>query len=83
MTVTVYSKPKCVQCEATKRKLDELRIPYESIDLTEDAEAMERVLSWGYRHMPVVEVGTDHHWTGYRPDLIAKFAASLKPEASE
>ena len=69
--ITVYSKPACVQCTATKRKLDLMGIPYREVDLTVDPEAMARVTGWGYRGAPVVEVGPDHHWSGNRPDLIA------------
>ena len=73
MTVTVFSKPSCVQCDATKRRLDKLDIPHEVIDVTEDHAALSRVTSWGYQQVPVVHVKTstgEHHWAGYRPDLI-------------
>ena len=68
--ITIYTKPACVQCEATKRKFDRLGITYVEVDLTEDAAAMARVTSWDYRQAPVVEVGPDHHWCGYQPALI-------------
>ncbi len=71
MTITVYTKPACVQCDFTKRELTRKGIAFETVDLTEDAAAMERITGWGYRSAPVVEVGPDYHWTGFRPDLIA------------
>ena len=71
MTVTVYTKPACVQCDATKRALNAAGIPYRTIDLTEDAGAMARVTAWGYRQAPVVEADGEH-WSGFRPDLIDK-----------
>lgn len=70
MTITVYSKPACVQCTATTRALDAKGIGYELVDLTTDDEAMERVVALGYRQAPVVVAG-DAHWAGFRPDLIA------------
>lgn len=73
--ITVYSKPACVQCTATKRKLDQLGIEYREVDLTEDVEAMARVTGWGYREAPVVEVDPHHHWSGNRPDLINRLLA--------
>lgn len=69
MTITVYSKPACVQCTATTRALDARGISYSVIDLTEDAEAMERVMAMGYRQAPVVIAG-ENHWAGFRPDMI-------------
>lgn len=69
MDVTVYSKPLCVQCDATKRALDKARIPYTLIDVTEDAAALERITTLGYRQAPVVVAGDDH-WSGFRPEKL-------------
>lgn len=73
MTITVYSKPACVQCTATTRALDAKGISYSVIDLTQDAEAMEKVMAMGYRQAPVVVAG-DAHWAGFRPDMIGQIA---------
>lgn len=69
MSITVYSKPACVQCTATTRALDARGLPYNVIDLTEDDEAMQQVVAMGYRQAPVVIAG-DAHWAGFRPDMI-------------
>lgn len=71
MTVTVYSKPACVQCTATTRALDARGIDYEVVDLTESATAMDKVMALGYRQAPVVIAG-DQHWSGYQPMKIDK-----------
>lgn len=73
MTITVYSKPACVQCTATTRALDARGLSYDVIDLTEDAAAMEHVTALGYRQAPVVIAG-DAHWAGFRPDMIGRLA---------
>ena len=73
MTITVYSKPACVQCTATTRALEARGLPYELIDLTEDAGAMEMVQGMGYRQAPVVIAGEDH-WAGFRPDMIGRLS---------
>lgn len=73
MTITVYSKPACVQCTATTRALDARGLTYDVVDLTEDAQAMERVMALGYRQAPVVIAG-DAHWAGFRPDMIGRLA---------
>lgn len=73
MSITVYSKPACVQCTATTRALDARGLSYDIIDLTEDAAAMERVTALGYRQAPVVIAG-DAHWAGFRPDMIGRLA---------
>lgn len=74
MSVIVYSKPACVQCTATTRAMDAKGIAYDVVDLTEDANAMNRVTELGYRQAPVVIAGEDH-WSGFRPDMIARLAS--------
>lgn len=71
MTVTVYSKPQCVQCDATYRALDKKGIEYAVVNLMLHPDAMEFVRKLGYQQAPVV-VTDDQHWSGYRPDLINK-----------
>lgn len=73
MTITVYSKPACVQCTATTRALEARGLAYQLIDLTEDDSAMELVTSLGYRQAPVVVAG-EAHWAGFRPDMIGALA---------
>ena len=73
MTITVYSKPACVQCTATTRALDARGLDYHLVDLTEDDAAMELVASLGYRQAPVVIAG-EAHWAGFRPDMIGRLA---------
>lgn len=72
--ITVYSKPACVQCTATTRELDKKGIEYQYVDITEDADAMARVVELGHKQAPVVVAGDDH-WAGFRPDKISALAA--------
>ncbi|WP_193096635.1 glutaredoxin-like protein NrdH [Brevibacterium sp. FME17] len=68
--ITVYTKPSCVQCNATYRALDAKGLDYTTVDLSADVEALEAVKALGYMQAPVV-VTTDDHWSGFRPDKIA------------
>ena len=76
MSITVYTKPSCVQCNATYRALDAAGIEYEIRDLTEDPAALEQVKTLGHLQVPVVIAGEDH-WSGFRPDKIAELASRL------
>lgn len=67
--VTVYTKPSCVQCNATYRALDSKGVNYEVVDLTTNPEALEYTKSLGYLQAPVV-VTPEDHWSGFRPDKI-------------
>lgn len=72
--VTVYTKPNCVQCNMTKKKLDTLGVTYELIDLMEDEVAMKTIIEKGFLAAPVVHAGEDW-WSGFRPDKIDAIAA--------
>ena len=43
MTVTIYSKPDCVQCNATYQMLTRKNIPFSVIDITQDEQAYQHV----------------------------------------
>ena len=73
MTITVYSKPACVQCTATTRALEARGLSFDVIDLTADDAAFSHVSDLGYRQVPVVVAGDDH-WAGFRPDLIGRLS---------
>ena len=76
MTVTVYTKPSCVQCNATYRALDIKGIEYEVLDLSVDENALAQVKELGYLQAPVV-ITDEGHWSGFRPDKIDELASRL------
>ena len=69
MSIIIYSKPDCVQCNATYRAFDRQGISDQIIDLTEDEQALNHVKSLGYQQVPVIVAG-DEHWSGFHPDKI-------------
>ena len=75
MTVTVYTKPACVQCNATYQALDKNGLDYTDVDITTNDQARDYVMGLGYLQAPVVVAGDDH-WSGFRPDRIKALAAS-------
>lgn len=73
MTVIVYSKPACVQCNATYKALEKRGIDYQVVDIAADDDARDYVVDLGYQQAPVV-VTDDGHWSGFRPDRIKALA---------
>lgn len=71
MVITVYSKPACPECLATKKYLDRKGLEYSVVDVTEDPGALEYVESLGYQSVPVVVAG-DEHWSRFRLERIQK-----------
>ena len=70
--LTVYSKTDCMQCNFTKKWLNEHGIEYEEVNVEEDEEALNYIkYDLGYQAVPVV-VSPTEHWYGFRPDKLAK-----------
>lgn len=74
MSVVVYTKPSCVQCTSTFRALDAKGIEYETVNLLENGDALVKIKDLGYLRAPVVVTELEH-WSGFRPDKIAKLSA--------
>ena len=74
MSITVYTKPACVQCNATKKALDRAGLEYDLVDISADEEARDYVMALGYVQAPVVEANGEH-WSGFRPDRIKGLAS--------
>jgi glutaredoxin-like protein NrdH len=68
--ITVYTKPACMQCTATFKALDNSGVDYRKIDVTQNADAREYVMSLGYLALPVVYLSPTEHWSGFRPDRL-------------
>ncbi len=66
---TVYSKPNCPQCVATKKYLTNKNIAFKELDVSNDPGSAEHLKKLGFLSLPVVEIG-DKSWSGFRPDLI-------------
>jgi len=80
MTVTVYTKPACVQCNATYKALDKQNVAYDVVDISVDTEARDYVMALGYLQAPVVVAGNDH-WSGFRPDRIKSLGGAVAATA--
>lgn len=86
LTIAVYTTgPGCGRCLVTKRALDNEGIPYREVNIRENPAAREHVTEeLGYSEAPVcvVEDGTgEDHWSGFRPDEIARVAAAQNATA--
>lgn len=47
--LTVYSKQNCIQCEMTKMWLDQNKIQFESVDVSEHPEKLEEIKLNGFQ----------------------------------
>lgn len=70
--ITVYSKPKCVQCEMTKEFLKANNVKFEEVNVFEDEEALEFIQLHGFQRLPVVTRNNsfDFAFSGFQIDLL-------------
>lgn len=78
--ITLYTKPSCVQCTATKRLLDQRGLEYTTVDVTEDPDALAFIKDeLGFSAAPVVYTETPtedprvaeiRFWSGFDADKI-------------
>ena len=78
--ITVYSKDKCVQCNTVYRALNKQGVEYEVVNIQEDEQAREYVMSKGHLQAPIVESKLDM-FSGYRPDRIKAMCDGLMQSA--
>lgn len=79
MTITLWTKPNCVQCETTKRQFEKRGIIYKTRRLDKSPKAVERFLELGLTAAPIVETD-DRRWSGFRLDKINSLERHLKTE---
>lgn len=76
--ITVYTKPACVQCDATRRTLSRYGLPFVEIDLSLNEDVVDQLKAAGWMRAPVVVIPQGEAWSGFRPDRIRDLA-SPKP----
>lgn len=74
--VTVYTRPGCVQCDATKRQLQRSGVAFRMVNVESDPSLVERLKDWGFRSLPVVDTGTDR-WAGFQPAKLKDLSKQM------
>ncbi|WAA19772.1 NrdH-like glutaredoxin [Mycobacterium phage Shweta] len=76
--VTVYTKPACPQCNATKKALGKLGLVYTEVAI--DDQALAAAVELGITSAPIVCANVDgvevEPWGGFRPDRIKALKAA-------
>lgn len=71
-SVTIYTKPNCVDCNKTKNYMKSKGIEFYEVDMTKDPAALDYVKSMGFLRAPVVDAN-DIWWSGYDEHKIREF----------
>lgn len=54
--IKIYTSNTCVFCKAAKQYFDENNIEYEEMNVDENPDAVEYLVSKGYRGVPVINI---------------------------
>ncbi|WP_423188594.1 glutaredoxin-like protein NrdH [Alkalibacterium sp. f15] len=73
-TVIVYSKPNCMQCQFTKKYLENKGIAFEVKDIEQNVKAIDEVKQLGFSSLPVVIAEGIEAFNGFRPDMLNRLA---------
>lgn len=74
----VYSKSNCIQCEMTKMWLNQNKIQFESVDVSEHPEKLEEIKLNGFQQLPVVTLDKyfENAWSGFNVDRLEELKES-------
>lgn len=75
--LTVYSKPRCMDCMYTKMYLDQNKIKYENVDIEANPGAFELLKHYGWQTLPVVAIDDElsdktKTWAGFQVDRLER-----------
>lgn len=73
-SIIVYSKPNCMQCQFTKKYLENKGIPFKEKDIDQDVEAVDEVKKMGFSSLPVVIAEGIEAFNGFRPEMLNRLA---------
>ena len=73
--ISVYTKPRCMQCEMTKMWLTQNKIPFETVDTEANPGALELLRHYGWQALPVVAIDDElgdksNAWAGFQIDKL-------------
>ncbi len=70
--IIIYSKVNCMQCNFTKKYLEDKKVDFEVRDVEKSNEALEEVKALGFQSLPVVVAEGFEAFSGFRPDMLDK-----------
>jgi glutaredoxin-like protein NrdH len=76
MSVIVWTKKPCVQCNAVKREFKKHGVVFTELDLTENLEELEAFKANGLSSAPIVQADGHETFAGFDPDAVKAVIAS-------
>lgn len=73
--LTIYTKPRCMDCMYTKMWLDQNKIEYKNVDIEANPGALELLRHYGWQTLSVVAIDDEisdktKTWAGFQIDKL-------------
>ena len=75
--LTVYSKPRCMDCMYTKMYLEQNKIKYENVDIEANSGEFELLKHYGFTSLPVMVIDDEFSdpnkvWMEFQVDKLER-----------
>lgn len=72
MNVTIYTTPQCVYCHQLKTFLEDKKVDYQEVNVSQDQEAAQKIArETGHIGVPVTQID-DRYVLGFAKDTISE-----------
>ena len=78
MTVTVYTKDHCPQCNRVKAAFEKGGLEYEEAPIDERVLTLARIKGWKAAPIVVSDEHPELNFCGYKPNIVKDFIAAHK-----
>lgn len=69
--IRVWTNENCIQCDRTKKFLDDNKIDYLTLSLADNPVETQRFIDMGFKAAPIVETDKEI-WSGFKLDNLKK-----------
>lgn len=74
MTITIYSKDNCVQCQMAKKFLTKEGVSFTEVNLDKESDRIDEVKALGFSSLPVITT-KDDSFSGFQPAKLKALVA--------
>jgi glutaredoxin-like protein NrdH len=74
--IKLFTKPGCQGCRQSKKFLERRGVAFQTVDVTEQPDAVDQIRDMGYASLPVL-VTDQGHWSGFQPDRLAQLVPAV------
>lgn len=75
--IRVWTNENCIQCDRTKKFLDDNNIKYLTLSLSDNPDDTRRFIDMGFKSAPIVETPNET-WSGFKLEKLKSLVTEEK-----